>query len=46
MAALQALTVPTGTGPSGPPINASALQAVDQKLKQMLAQLKKKKILF
>ena len=38
MAALQALTVPTGTGPSGPPINASALQAVDQKLKQMLAQ--------
>lgn len=38
MAALQSLTVPTGTGPSGPPINASALQAVDQKLKQMLAQ--------
>lgn len=38
MAALKALTVPTGTGPSGPPINASALEAVDQKLKQMLAQ--------
>ena len=37
MTALAQLTVPTGTGPSGPPINAAALQAVQQKLGTLLS---------
>ena len=37
MQALAQLTVPTGTGPSGPPINAAALTAVQTKLKALLA---------
>jgi len=36
MKALAQLTVPTGTGPSGPPINAPALTAVQLKLKALL----------
>ena len=38
LAALKTLSVPTGVGPSGSPINTPAFEAVDQKLKQMLAQ--------
>jgi hypothetical protein len=38
MLALKNLTVPTGVGPSGIPINLAAFEAVDQKLKQMLKQ--------
>ena len=38
MLALKNLTVPTGVGPSGIPINVAAFEAVDQKLKQMLKQ--------
>ena len=38
MLALKNLTVPTGVGPSGIPINLSAFEAVNQKLKQMLKQ--------
>ena len=37
MKALSQLTVPTGTGPSGTPINAPALEAVTTKLKALLA---------
>jgi hypothetical protein len=38
MLALKNLTVPTGVGPSGIPINLPAFEAVNQKLKQMLKQ--------
>ena len=38
MLALKNLSVPTGTGPSGIPINLSAFEAVEQKLKQMFKQ--------
>ena len=37
MVALKGLTVPTGTGPSGQPINLPAFTAVENKLKQMLS---------
>ena len=36
MIALKGLSVPTGVGPSGTPINTPAFEAVEQKLKQML----------
>ena len=36
MLALKGLSVPTGVGPSGTPINTPAFEAVEQKLKQML----------
>jgi len=38
MLALKSLSVPTGTGPSGTPINTPAFEAVEQKLKQMFKQ--------
>jgi len=38
MLAVKNLTVPTGVGPSGIPINLPAFEAVDLKLKQMLKQ--------
>ena len=41
--AIKAITVPTGTGPSGPPINSAQFESVSLKLKNMLSKVGKTK---